>query len=53
MRRVPKHIHRAAKLKKSMWEARRAKEDRRRKHSKEGEMKLKAEKKRVVVVEQK
>jgi WD repeat and SOF domain-containing protein 1 len=36
-----------------MMEARRDKEERRRKHSREGETKLKAEKKKVIVVEQK
>jgi WD repeat and SOF domain-containing protein 1 len=51
-RYLPKPIHKANQLKRTMLEARRVKEERRRKHTRVGESKPKAEKKTVVVREQ-
>lgn len=51
-RHLPKSVHQTAKLKQAMLEARRVKEERRRKHTRAGESKPKAEKKKVVVIEQ-
>jgi len=45
-------VHQTAKLKQAMLQARRVKEERRRKHTRVGESKPKAEKKKVVVIEQ-
>ena len=49
---LPKPIHKANQLKRTMLEARRVKDERRRKHTRAGEVKPKAEKKTVVVREQ-
>jgi len=51
-RYLPKPIYKAAQLKRTMLDARRVKEERRRKHTRAGENKPKAEKKKVVVQEQ-
>lgn len=51
-RHLPKPIYKANQLKRTMLEARRVKEERRRKHTRAGETKPKAEKKIVVVREQ-
>ena len=51
-RRIPKPVFKAGKLKHTMLEARRVKEERRRKHTRAGASKPKAEKKSVVLVEQ-
>jgi WD repeat and SOF domain-containing protein 1 len=51
-RHLPKSVHQTAKLKNTMLEARRVKDERRRKHSRLGESKPKAERKKVVIVEQ-
>ena len=51
-RHLPKPVHQAAKLKRTMLEARRVKEERRRKHTRAGESKPKAERKRIVIAEQ-
>lgn len=51
-RHIPKPVHQASKLKRTMLEARRVKEERRRKHTRAGESKPKAERKSVVLVEQ-
>ncbi|KAI0342518.1 WD40 repeat-like protein [Trametopsis cervina] len=51
-RHVPKPVHKAAQLKRTMLDARRVKEERRRKHTRAGEAKPKAERKKVVVKEQ-
>ena len=51
-RHLPKPIYKANQLKRTMLEARRVKEERRRKHTRAGETKPKAEKKIVVVLEQ-
>ncbi|KAJ7621127.1 WD40 repeat-like protein [Roridomyces roridus] len=51
-RHVPRPVHQAAKLKRTMLEAQRVKEERRRKHTRAGESKPKAERKKLVVVEQ-
>ncbi|KAJ7864961.1 WD40 repeat-like protein [Mycena olivaceomarginata] len=51
-RHIPKPVYQAAKLKRTMLEAQRVKEERRRKHTRAGEGKPKAEKKKLVVVEQ-
>lgn len=51
-RHLPKSVQQAAKLKRTMLEARRVKEERRRKHTRAGESKPKAEKKKAVIVEQ-
>ena len=51
-RHLPKPIYKANHLKRTVLEARRVKEERRRKHTRAGEAKPKAEKKTVVVREQ-
>lgn len=51
-RHVPKPVHKAAQLKRTMLEAQRVKEERRRKHTRAGEGKPKAERKKVVIAEQ-
>ncbi|KAI6115352.1 WD40 repeat-like protein [Pisolithus croceorrhizus] len=51
-RHLPKAVHQAAKLKETMLEAQRVKEERRRKHTRAGESKPKAERKKVVLAEQ-
>ncbi|EIN14534.1 WD40 repeat-like protein [Punctularia strigosozonata HHB-11173 SS5] len=51
-RHLPKPVHKAADLKRTMLEARRVKEERRRKHTRAGESKPIAERKKVVVAEQ-
>lgn len=51
-RRLPKPVYTASQLKHTMLEARRVKEERRRKHTRAGESKPKAEKKKVVIAEQ-
>ncbi|KAF7303738.1 WD-REPEATS-REGION domain-containing protein [Mycena indigotica] len=51
-RHVPKPIYQAAKLKRTMLDAERVKEERRRKHTRQGESKPKAERKKLVVAEQ-
>jgi len=44
-------VHQASKLKQTMLEAQRVKEERRRKHTRAGESKPKAERKKVVLAE--
>ncbi|KAL1704358.1 WD40-repeat-containing domain protein [Schizophyllum commune] len=51
-RHLPKPVYKAASLKRTMLEARRVKEERRRKHTRAGESKPKAERKKVVIQEQ-
>jgi len=51
-RHLPKPVYTAAKLKRTMLDARRVKEERRRKHTRAGESKPMAERKKVVLVEQ-
>ncbi|KAI8968661.1 hypothetical protein BD414DRAFT_395808, partial [Trametes punicea] len=51
-RQLPKPVYKAAQLKRTMLEAQRVKEERRRKHSRAGENKPKAERKKVVIAEQ-
>ncbi|KAF8652846.1 hypothetical protein AX16_004121 [Volvariella volvacea WC 439] len=51
-RHLPKSVYSTSKLKTTMLEARRVKEERRRKHTREGETKPKAERKKVVIAEQ-
>lgn len=51
-RQLPKPVYSAAKLKRTMIEAERVKDERRRKHSRAGETKPKAARKKVVVAEQ-
>ncbi|KZS88606.1 WD40 repeat-like protein [Sistotremastrum niveocremeum HHB9708] len=51
-RHLPKAVHNADTLKRTMVDARKVKEDRRRKHTRAGENKPKAERKKVVVAEQ-
>jgi WD repeat and SOF domain-containing protein 1 len=51
-RHLPKPVYKANQLKRTVLEARRIKEERRRKHTRVGETKPKAEKKAVVVREQ-
>jgi WD repeat and SOF domain-containing protein 1 len=51
-RRIPKPVHKAASLKHTMLEARRVKEERRRKHTRAGASKPKAEKKTIVLAEE-
>ncbi|KAG7090912.1 hypothetical protein E1B28_009988 [Marasmius oreades] len=51
-RHLPKPVYSASKLKTTMLEARRVKEERQRKHTRSGESKPKAERKKVVLVEQ-
>ncbi|THU98592.1 WD40 repeat-like protein [Dendrothele bispora CBS 962.96] len=51
-RHLPKPVYSAAKLKTTMLDARRVKEERRRKHTRAGESKPTAERKKVVITEQ-
>ncbi|KAF9510891.1 hypothetical protein BS47DRAFT_1373223 [Hydnum rufescens UP504] len=51
-RHMPKSIYNTSKLKQTMLDAQRVKEERRRKHSRAGETKPKAERRKVVVAEQ-
>lgn len=51
-RHLPKSVHQTAKLKTTMLDAQRVKEERRRKHSRAGESKPKAERKKLVITEQ-
>ncbi|KAF5366190.1 hypothetical protein D9758_005675 [Tetrapyrgos nigripes] len=51
-RHLPKPVYTAGKLKNTMLEARRVKEERRRKHTRAGESKPTAERKKVVITEQ-
>ncbi|KAI6026027.1 WD40 repeat-like protein [Pisolithus marmoratus] len=51
-RHLPKAVHQAANLKQTMLEAQRVKEERRRKHTRAGDSKPKAERKKVVLAEQ-
>ncbi|KAF5383791.1 hypothetical protein D9615_003546 [Tricholomella constricta] len=51
-RHMPKSVHQASKLKRTMLDAQRVKEERRRKHTRAGETKPKAERKKVVIAEQ-
>ncbi|KAL4065927.1 WD40 repeat-like protein [Scleroderma citrinum] len=50
-RHLPKAVHQASKLKQTMLEAQRVKEERRRKHTRAGDSKPKAERKNVVLAE--
>ncbi|TFK31841.1 WD40-repeat-containing domain protein [Crucibulum laeve] len=51
-RHIPKSVHQASKLKRTMLDAQRVKEERRRKHTRAGENIPKAERKKVVIAEQ-
>ena len=51
-RHIPKPVYKAAALKRTMLEAQRVKEERRRKHTRAGESKPKPERKKVVIAEQ-
>ncbi|KAL7422818.1 hypothetical protein Q5752_002114 [Cryptotrichosporon argae] len=51
-RHVPASIHKATTLKRDMVEARKVKDDRRRKHTRAGQEKPKAERKKTVITEQ-
>lgn len=51
-RHLPKSVHSTSKLKQTMLEAQRVKEERRRKHTRAGESKPKPERKKVVIAEQ-
>lgn len=51
-RHLPKSVYQAGKLKRTMLEAQRVKEERRRKHTRAGETKPKAARKTVVLAEQ-
>ena len=51
-RHLPKPVYKAASLKRTMLEARRVKEERRRKHTRAGESKPKAAKQKFVLAEQ-
>ncbi|KAI0046811.1 WD40 repeat-like protein [Auriscalpium vulgare] len=51
-RHIPKPVYKAGSLKRTMLEAQRVKEERRRKHTRAGESKPKAERKKVVIAEQ-
>ncbi|KAF4613062.1 hypothetical protein D9613_011063 [Agrocybe pediades] len=51
-RHLPKAVHQTNKLKNTMLEARRVKEERRRKHTRAGENKPKPERKKLVIAEQ-
>ncbi|KAJ7472222.1 WD40 repeat-like protein [Mycena galericulata] len=51
-RHIPRPVYQAAKLKRTMLDAQRVKEERRRKHTRAGEDKPKAERKKLVIVEQ-
>jgi WD repeat and SOF domain-containing protein 1 len=51
-RHLPKPVYKAAQLKRTMLDAKRVKDERRRKHTRAGDSKPKAEKKKVVITEQ-
>ena len=51
-RHIPKPVYKAAQLKRTMLDARRVKEERRRKHTRAGDSKPKAERKKVIITEQ-
>jgi len=51
-RHLPKSVYQASKLKRTMLDARRVKEERRRKHTRVGEEKPKAERRKTVLAEQ-
>lgn len=51
-RHIPRPVHKASQLKRTMLDARKVKEERRRKHTRAGDSKPKAERKTVVVAEQ-
>jgi WD repeat and SOF domain-containing protein 1 len=51
-RHLPKPVYQAAKLKRTMLDTRAVKEERRRKHTRAGESKPNAERKKVVIAEQ-
>ncbi|KAJ7231347.1 WD40 repeat-like protein [Mycena rebaudengoi] len=51
-RHVPRAVHQASSLKRTMLDAQRVKEERRRKHTRAGAEKPRAERKKLVVVEQ-
>lgn len=51
-RHIPRPVYKAAELKRTMLDAQRVKEERRRKHTRAGESKPKAERKKIVVAEQ-
>jgi WD repeat and SOF domain-containing protein 1 len=51
-RHLPRPVHKAGQLKRTVLEAARVKEERRRKHSRAGESKPKAERRKLVLVEQ-
>ncbi|KAF9224857.1 WD40 repeat-like protein [Gyrodon lividus] len=51
-RHLPKPVHQAARLKRTMLDAQRVKEERRRRHTRAGESKPKAERKKIVLAEQ-
>ncbi|TFY83239.1 hypothetical protein EWM64_g775 [Hericium alpestre] len=51
-RHIPKPVYKAGELKRTVVEAARVKEERRRKHTRAGESKPKAERKKVVIAEQ-
>ncbi|KAF8624712.1 hypothetical protein AX17_007043 [Amanita inopinata Kibby_2008] len=51
-RHLPKSVYKASQIKHTMLEARRVKEERRRKHTRAGETKPKPERKKVVIAEQ-
>lgn len=51
-RHLPKSVYQASKLKRTMLDAQRVKEERRRKHSRAGETKPKPARKKVVLAEQ-
>ncbi|KAL6302267.1 WD40 repeat-like protein [Sparassis latifolia] len=51
-RHIPKPVYKAAQLKRTMLDARRVKDERRRKHTRAGESKPKAERQKMVIAEQ-
>jgi len=51
-RHIPKPVYKAAELKRTMLDAQRVKEERRRKHTRAGDSKPKAARKKVVITEQ-
>ena len=51
-RHIPKPVYKAGQLKRTMLEAQRVKEERRRKHTRAGESKPKAAKAKFVLAEQ-
>ncbi|KAF9463237.1 WD40-repeat-containing domain protein [Collybia nuda] len=51
-RHLPKSVYQASKLKRTMLDAQRVKEERRRKHTRAGESKPQAARKKIVIVEQ-